>query len=246
MKTFLFHLTYSSENNNKQTSLHLAILKKKFNLVKYLISLPNINVCTRDRFGYTPLGYLCEQVAHSSTDDLELVFKLINRIADRCPQEQLFENFHRLFDNKINENLLLHAYEKLTNLQTPNRFESIIIGTDQDRYLYAEQLLASHSWNSAILALCNTDNVNISKILNELITYDQHDLLIKQNPFSSNSLMVFISVFYGLATDIRLIQKIVPICQYTTTEIIDANQNSVNTFELIVISSISISVFFVY
>ena len=58
--------------------------------------------------------------------------------------------------------------------------------------------------------------------------------------------MVFISVFYGLATDIRLIQKIVPICQYTTTEIIDANQNSVNTFELIVISSISISVFFVY
>jgi hypothetical protein len=41
----------SLEDNMHQTTLHLVIIKENYELVEYLITLPNINVCIRDKQG---------------------------------------------------------------------------------------------------------------------------------------------------------------------------------------------------
>ncbi|CAF4880617.1 unnamed protein product, partial [Rotaria magnacalcarata] len=46
------------QDSNHQTSLHCAIRKENYDLVAYLISLPTVNVCIKDKEGYGPLGYL--------------------------------------------------------------------------------------------------------------------------------------------------------------------------------------------
>ncbi len=44
-------MLFSLEDNIRQTSLHFAIIKENYDLVEYLITLPNINVCIRDKQG---------------------------------------------------------------------------------------------------------------------------------------------------------------------------------------------------
>lgn len=177
--------------------------------------------------GYTPLCYLCEHILNLSDisleenqyqDILEHIFKIINFIIDRCPSDKLSDNFHIINNNKFEENLLLHVYNKLRHLTIPlhinilfHRLKSIIIGTDQDHRLFVEQLLNLHSWKSAIFALCNTHNVNISNALIQFIVHDPYVLLM--NNISDLSI-IFVLIFYSLATNIILLRNIVPMCKY--------------------------------
>ncbi|CAF0806053.1 unnamed protein product [Adineta steineri] len=216
------------EDNMCQTCLHHAIIKEKYDLVEYLISLSNINMYIRDKYGYTPICYLCENILKLSDisfdnnqceNNIERILKILNLIVDRCPSDELSSNFHIIKNDKLNENLLLHVYHKFTNLSISfhtnilfTRLESIIIGTNQDHCLLTEQLLKSHSWESSVNALCNTHHVNISNALIQCIAHDPHILLSSNiSPFSDLS-MFFVLIFYALASDIKLLQNIVPIC----------------------------------
>ncbi|CAF2363639.1 unnamed protein product [Rotaria sp. Silwood2] len=217
------------QDNIHRTSLHFAIRKENYDLVEYLITLPNINVCIKDKQGYTPLCYLCELILNLSDislennqckENLEHIFKIINLIIDRCPSDELSYNFHITKNGKIGDNLLLHVYNKLMNLSIPlhmntlfHRLQSIIIGTDQDHHLLVERLFERHSWQSAVYALCNTDNVNISNALIQCIAHDPHVLLINNVSSSSNVSIVFVLIFYALATNVTLLRNIVPICK---------------------------------
>jgi hypothetical protein len=179
--------------------------------------------------GYTPLCYLCENILNLSDISLEnnqwrgileQIFKIINLIIDRCPSDILSYNFHITNNGKLGENLLLHIHNKLTNFPISSdmntlfhRLESIIIGTDQDHCLFAERLLKLHSWKSAILALCNTDNVNTSNALIECIARDPHVLLIDNISPISDLSIVCVLIFYALATDMRLLRNLLPMCK---------------------------------
>ncbi|CAF2112367.1 unnamed protein product [Rotaria magnacalcarata] len=219
------------QDSNHQTSLHCAIRKENYDLVAYLISLPTVNVCIKDKEGYGPLGYLCEHILNLSdisleynqcTDSLEQIFKIIYHIIDRCPFDQLSYNFHITKNDKMSENLLLRVYNKFTNLRIPmntnalfHRLHSIVIGTEQDHRLLVERLLELHSWQSAIIALSNTHNVNILNALIECIAHDSHVLLIQNISPSSYSSVFFALIFYVLATNMTLLRNIVPMCKLT-------------------------------
>lgn len=125
-------------------------------------------------------------------------------------------------------------YNKLTNLTISlninnlfNRLESIIIGTHQDHCLLVERLLDSHSWKLAVCALCNTHNVNISNALIQCIVHDPHELLNRNISSSSDLSIVFVLIFYSLATDKTLLQKFVPMCKSVI------NDELVNTFNFL-------------
>ncbi|CAF4767118.1 unnamed protein product [Rotaria sp. Silwood1] len=230
-KLLLKHGTLPNlEDDIHRTSLHFAIRKENYDLVEYLITLPNINVCIKDKQGYTPLCYLCEYILNLSDislendqckEHLEYIFKIMNLIIDRCPSDELSSNFHITKNGKIGENLLLHVYHKLKDLTMPlhmntlfHRLQSIIIGTDQDHRLLVERLLELHSWNSAVFALCNTDNVNISSVLIHCIVNDPHVLLINNISSSSSVSIVFVLIFYALATNKTLLRNIIPMCKF--------------------------------
>ncbi|CAF0964629.1 unnamed protein product [Rotaria sordida] len=252
-KLLLDHGTLPNlEDDIHQTSLHFAIRRENYDLVEYLITLPNINVCIKDNQGYTPLCYLCEHILNLSDisiennqckDNLDNIFKIINLIIDRCPSDELSYNFHITKNDKIGENLLLHVYNKLTNLTISlnintlfHRLQSIIIGTDQDHRLLVERLLELHSWKSAVFALCNTDNVNISNALIQCIVHDPHILLINNILSSSNVSIVFVLIFYALATNMTLLRNIVPMCksmindEQKTKRSIDDNDESCHLY----------------
>ncbi len=151
---------------------------------------------------------------------LEQTFKIISHIIDRCPSDILSDNFHTTKNDKLHENLLLHVYHKLNDLPVPldmnilfHRLESIIIGTDQDHCLLIERLLKLRSWKSAIFGLCNTDNVNISNALIQCIALDPHVLLINNISPTSDLSVVFVLIFYALATNMKLLQNLVPMCK---------------------------------
>ncbi|CAF4431972.1 unnamed protein product, partial [Adineta steineri] len=109
----------------RQTCLHHAILKEKYDLVEYLISLSTINMYIRDKYGYTPICYLCKNILKLSDisfennqceNKIERMLKILNIIVDQCPSDELSSNFHIIKNDKLNENLLLHVYHKFTNL----------------------------------------------------------------------------------------------------------------------------------
>jgi hypothetical protein len=205
--------------------------------------------------GYTPLCYLCKHILNLSdislennqcTDILEHIFKIINLIINRCPSDKLSDNFHITNNDKFGENLLLHVYNKLINLTIPldmntlfHRLESIIIGTDQDHRLFVERLLDLHSWKSAVSALCNTHNVNISNALIQCIIRDPHVLLINNTSPSSDLSIIFVLIFYSLATNITLLRNVVPMCKYInkdeqkTKRSIDDNNEPVSILNFI-------------
>jgi len=177
--------------------------------------------------GYTALCYLCQHILNLSDISLEnnqcieQIFQIINLIIDRCPSDKLSDNFHITNNNKLEANLLLHVYNKINNLILPlpintlfHRLEPIIIGTDQDHCLFVERLLDLHSWKSAVYALCNTHNVNISNALIQCIANDPHILLINNISPLSHFSIVFVLIFYSLAINMTLLRNIVPMCKY--------------------------------
>jgi hypothetical protein len=217
--------------------------------------------------GYTPLCYLCEHILNirdnlfennQYINILERTFKIINQIIDRCPSDELGSNFHTINNTKLGENLLLRVYNKLLNLTVPShtnalfhRLESIIIGTDQDHRLCAEQFLELHSWKSAIFALCNTHNVNITNILIQYIANDPHLVLTDNISPSSDLSIVCLLIFYALASNLTVMQKIVPMCQVTIKEkterpIDDELMTMVNFVFFINVCFICILVLFIY
>lgn len=154
-------------------------------------------------------------------DTLEHIFKLMNLIIDRCPSDELSDDFHIMKNNKLGENLLLHLHDKLIDVRIPlntenlfHRLESIIIGTDQDHCLFVERLLNLHSWKSAIFGLCNTHNVDISNALTESIAHDPFVLLTNNISPPSDLSNFFVLVFYALATNVILLKNFVPMCKY--------------------------------
>ncbi len=42
---------YSLEDNTHRTIFHYAIIKENYDLVEYLITLSNVNVCVKDKQG---------------------------------------------------------------------------------------------------------------------------------------------------------------------------------------------------
>jgi hypothetical protein len=177
--------------------------------------------------GYTVLCYLCQHILNLSDISLEnnqcieQIFQIINLIIDRCPSDKLSDNFHITNNNKLEANLLLHVYNKINNLilSLPmntlfHRLEPIIIGTDQDHCLFVERLLDLHSWKSAVYALCNTHNVNISNALIQCIANDPHILLINNISPLSDLSIVFVLIFYSLAINMTLLRNVVPMCKY--------------------------------
>jgi hypothetical protein len=124
-------------------------------------------------------------------------------------------------NNKLGENLLLHLHDKFIDRRKPlntgnlfHRLESIVIGTDQDHCLFVERLLKLHSWKSAIFGLCNTHDVDISNALIESIAHDPLILLTKNISPSSDLSNFFVLTFYALATNVILLQNVVPLCKY--------------------------------
>ena len=175
--------------------------------------------------GYSPIGYLCEHilnicdVSHADNQSLEHIFKLINLIVERCPSDELSNNFHIMKTDIIGENLLLHVHNKLDHLPLPihiktlfHRLQPIIIGTDRDHQLFAERLLELCSWKSAINALCNTDNVNVSNALIQCIVRDPHVLLTNNHTTSTDPSIVCVLIFYALTTNRKLLQNMIPVC----------------------------------
>jgi hypothetical protein len=203
--------------------------------------------------GYTSLCYLCEHILNLSgtslennqyTDTLQHISEIMNLIVDRCPSDKLSDNFHIINNDKLGENLLLHVYHKLMNLTIPfhmhnlfYRLDSIITGTDQDHRLLVERLLDLHSYKSAIFALSNTHNANISNALIQCIAHDPHVLLIHTISLSSDLSIVFVLIFYALATNMTLLKSVVPMCQYInkreTNSSIDDIDEPVNMFNFI-------------
>jgi hypothetical protein len=207
--------------------------------------------------GYSPLCYLCEHILNLSDislennqweDNLELMFKIMNLIIDRCPSDELSYNFHVTNNDKLGENLLLHVYNKFANLLPIllhvnalfHRLESIIIGTDQDHRLLVERLLKLQSWKSAVLALCNTDNVNISNTLIQCITQDPHTVLTNHISPLQDFSIVFVLIFYALATNMKLLRNIIPMCKHlikdeqkTTKSINDNDDDSMDRVKFI-------------
>jgi len=158
---------------------------------------------------------------NQSIDILKRIFKIMNLIIDRCPSDKLSDYFHMIKNNKLGENLLLHVHDKLIDLRIPlntenlfHRLQSIIIGTNQDHRLFVERLLNLHSWKSVIVGLCNTHNVNISNALTEYIAHDPHVLLANNISPSSDLSNLFVLIFYALATNVILLQNVVPMCKY--------------------------------
>jgi len=83
-----------------------------------------------------------------------------------------------------------------------------------------------HSWKSALFALCNTHNVNISNALIQFIVHDPYVLLM--NNISDFSI-IFVLIFYSLATNIILLRNIVPMCKYLIKDK-QKTKNSIDEF----------------
>ncbi|CAF0838008.1 unnamed protein product [Adineta ricciae] len=211
-----------------RTSLHYAILTENYNLAKYLIGLPEINLLLHSAFeGYTPLCHLCAQILNLSesslttnqfTDIVECVITITNRCSSK---ELIFNNCHIVKNGQINANLLLHIYHRLSDLEMPSslidlfhRLQIIIIGTDQDHRLFVQYLCKTHSWQSAVLALCNTHNVDVSNALIEFIAHDPCTVLMNNiSPLSDVSIVLTL-IYYALSMGTKVLRNIVPICEY--------------------------------
>ncbi|CAF1604409.1 unnamed protein product [Adineta ricciae] len=211
-----------------RTSLHYAILTENYNLAKYLIGLPEINLLLHSTFeGYTPLCYLCAQILNLSessltTNQFTNITECIVTIINRCSSKELiFNNCHIVKNGQINENLLLHIYHRLSDLEMPSsmidlfhRLQTIIIGTDQDHRLFVQYLCKIHSWQPAVLALCNTHNVDVSNALIEFIAHDPCTVLMNNIFPLSDVSIVLTLIYYVLSMDTKVLRNLVPICEY--------------------------------
>lgn len=177
------------------------------------------------RLGYTPLGYLCEDILQLSEDSFEndqctnkriRLFKMMSIIIDRCPPDQLSANFHLVKQNEIRENLFLPIQAKFNAHTIP-------FDTDQDHCLFVEQLLTRSLWDSAISGLCNTHNVSVCNALIQCLSNDPHVLLTSQLLPASELSRFLAFTFYCLASNFRALQSVVPVCDYS--------DESVTTFE---------------
>ena len=174
--------------------------------------------------GYTALGYLCEQIldmAESPLGDSEHVFRLIQLIIDRCPPNLWALNFHVVINGQLHENLFLRVRQRCTDWHLSSetnallqRLESIIVGTDDDYRRFAERLLENGSWEAAILALRDTDSVNVSRTLVRYLAYDPHLPLAAAMSISSELSLLCVFVYYALATDVHVLLDLTYTCNF--------------------------------
>ncbi|CAF0962812.1 unnamed protein product [Didymodactylos carnosus] len=222
----------------RQTCLHFALMKEKYDLVEYLLTLDNVNICTRNKHGYTSLGYLCEQLLSipdiyiekniGNSQKLNRLLSIIDIFVERYPKDELWQAFHIYNDcdpdktcrrtleksltsennvkDLFGENLLMRLYSKLLYCKQTNIL--IKLGTilnihndnycHNDRKLFVQRLLELRLWELGIHYLCDTDGVNLQKVLTYFVAYDPHAVNSSKNTHDLS--LVCICLFYALVT----------------------------------------------
>ena len=147
-------------------------------------------------------------------------------ILDRCPTDAVAVNFHLIIDGQLKENLWLRVRHRLSDLKgariiedTYRRLEAMGIVAKADHRLFAKRLLELQSWPSAILALRETDDVDVSAAINQFIAEDPHLQLDESFSTASHLSMLSALLFYALTGNRAVLQTMVPMCAYTSKEI---------------------------